>query len=249
MLRRAAMLAGTVACALGLVGVPARASAGSPASSGRSLAPGRLPDESPLYRPPPRRGLGLEVGVGVALCQPSLRFGGSCAPRGSSPASPGLGLRVGLGWRVDPWAWVGLSWARQTHRPGGGFTQATNDAGLIVARGVVPLRAPNGRDSRIDLGFELGLGMSWRRLDRDATPVRLSSLGIALRPAIVLEGWVLADLALGIELASQLDLHWQHCTELECRVTPSWLPEGLRHRFVDGFTIAVRATGSIFAKP
>ena len=208
------------------------------------------PRESPLYGAPYRRGLGVEVAVGVALCQPSLAVVGSaCGRRGGGPAMPGVGLRLGLGWRFDAHWQVSAAWARQGHRPGGSFASGQADAVLVAGRGIVPLRARGGGDSHVDLGFELGLGWSQRRLLRDAAPTELWSTGVAARPALILEGWVLADLAIGLELASQLDFHWRYCVDQRCETAPGpWMTGGLERRWVDGFTIAVRATGLLFPR-
>jgi hypothetical protein len=226
-----------------MLGIPAMASASPPE------AEPVLPRESPLYGPPYRRGLSAEVAVGVALCQPSVLYAGACGPRGGSPARPGIGMRLGLGWRFNQHWLLSAAWIRQGHRPGGSFTEATSDGGMLAVRGIVPLPTITRDDSRVDLGFELGLGWSQRELIRDAAPTQLSSNGAVLRPALVLEGWVLADLAIGVEFASQLNFHWQHCADEVCEPTPGpWIGSGLEHRWVDGFTIAVRATGLLFAK-
>ncbi len=208
-----------------------------------------VPRDSPLYGPPYRRGLSAEVAVGVALCQPSILYAGVCGPRGGAPASPGVALRLGLGWRFDRHWLLSGAWIRQGHRPGGSFSEGKSDGAMLAVRGIVPLPTVTGSDSRVDLGFELGLGWSNRKLTRDAAPLSLSSNGAVVRPALVLEGWVLADLALGVEFASQLNFHWQHCADELCEPTPgSWIGNGLEHRWVDGFTIAVRATGLLYPR-
>jgi hypothetical protein len=207
------------------------------------------PRESPLYGPPYRRGLSVEIGVGMALCQPTLVYAGTCARRDGSAPAPGLALRLGLGWRFNEHWLLSAAWVRQGHRPGGSFDQGKADGGMLAARGIVPLRLRSGRDSRLDLGFELGLGWSQRVLLRDAAPNRLSSTGLLVRPALVLEGWLLADLALGIELAPQFNFHWQFCVDEVCEIAPgSWMPGDLERRWVNGFTIAVRATGLVFPR-
>ncbi|NVB42954.1 hypothetical protein G6O69_34350 [Pseudenhygromyxa sp. WMMC2535] len=216
-----------------------------------ALAPTRaqakLPAESPLYGEPYRSGPGLEVAIGVALCQPGLVFQGRCARGDSdSPALPGLALRLGLGWRLDDHWWVGGGWVRQMHRPAGPFVGGSADGGVVTARGIVILPRRDGRDSAAELGFELGLGLSRRVLLADAAPARLSSFGALVRPAIVLEGWVIADLALGVEIASHINMHWRHCADALCEGAPGpWIGDGLDARFVDGFTVALRATGLI----
>jgi hypothetical protein len=114
---------------------------------------------------------------------------------------------------------------------------------MVAVRGILPLARRNGSDSHIDLGFELGLGWSQRVLTRDAAPDRLSSSGALIRPALVLDGWVLADLAIGLELAPQFNLHWQHCVDGVCELAPGpWAAE-VQHRWINGFTIAVRVSG------
>jgi hypothetical protein len=208
-----------------------------------------LPRESPLYGPPYRRGLAAEVAVGIALCQPSLIHASVCGPRGGAPASPGVALRLGLGWRFNPHWQLSGAWIRQGHRPGGSFTDGLADGAMLAVRGIVPLSTVARTDSRIDLGFELGLGWSQRELIRDAAPLRLTSNGAVLRPALVLEGWVLADLALGLELATQLNFHWQHCADELCEPAPGpWIGSNLEHRWVDGFSIGVRVTGLIYPR-
>ena len=208
-----------------------------------------LPRESPLHGPPYRRGLAAEVAVGVALCQPSLLHAGVCGPRGGSPASPGVALRLGLGWRFNANWQLSAAWIRQGHRPGGSFTSGKADGAMLAARGIIPLPTIARADSRVDLGFELGLGWSQRELIRDAAPLRLTSNGAVLRPAVVLEGWVLADLAIGLELATQLNFHWQHCADERCEAVPGpWIGSGLEQRWVDGFSIGVRATGLFYPR-
>lgn len=214
-----------------------------------SVAEAKLPRESPLYGPPYRRGLSAEIAVGVALCQPSLIHAGTCAPRGGSPAQPGVGLRLGLGWRFNDYWLLSAAWIRQGHRPGGSFTSGVSDGGMLAARGIVPLPTVAGTDSRVDLGFELGIGWSQRELLRDAAPLRMSSNGAVVRPAVILEGWVIADLAIGLELATQLNFHWRYCADSLCESAPGpWIGSELEHRWVDGFTIGVRATGLLFAR-
>jgi hypothetical protein len=206
--------------------------------------PPMIPDESPLYGPPYRHGLTAEVAVGVSLCQPTLIYSGSCSSRAGAGAVPGLGLRLGAGWRFGPhWLLTG-AWVRQGHRPGGGFTGGFADGGMLAVRGILPLARRSGADTRIDLGFELGLGWSQRVLVRDAAPDRLRSSGALIRPALVLDGWMLADLALGLELAPQFNLHWQHCVDEVCELAPGpWVTAEVDRRWINGFTIAVRATG------
>jgi hypothetical protein len=212
----------------------------------RTWPPPMIPDESPLYGLPYRHGLTVEVGVGVALCQPTLIYAGSCSARGGGGQTPGLGLRLGAGWRFNPhWLLTG-AWVRQGHRPGGGFSGGFADGGMLAVRAIVPLAGRNGADIRIDLGFELGLGWSQRVLTRDAAPNQLRSSGALIRPALVLDGWMLADLALGIELAPQFNLHWQHCVDEVCELAPGpWVTAEVDRRWINGFTIAVRATGVI----
>lgn len=208
-----------------------------------------LPRESPLYGPPYRRGLAAEVAVGLALCQPAPIFAGVCAPRGGASASPGLALRLGAGWRFNSHWQLSAAWIRQGHRPGGSFTSGLADGGMLAARGVLPLPTVTRADSRIDLGFELGVGWAQRELTRDEVPLRLTSNGAVLRPAILLEGWVIADLAIGLELATQLNFHWQYCADTLCEPAPGpWIGSGLEHRFVNGFTVAVRATGLFYPR-
>ena len=229
----------TIALALALLG-PGRADAAEPPL---------LPRESPRYGEPYRTGLAAEIGVGLSACQPSLLYGGACATRGGRRAAPGLALRLGGGWRFNRNWMIAATWVRQSHRPGGSFSSGSADGALIAGRGIVPLARRGARDSRVDLGFELGLGWSRRALAHEGAPAQLSSTGALVRPAIMLEGWVLADLALGIELASHLNFHWQHCVDAECRATPgAWVASELEQRWVDGFTISVRATGLVFPR-
>ena len=212
-------------------------------------AEAKLPRDSPRHGDPYRRGLTGEVSVGVALCQPALLYRGVCGPRGGPPAAPGVALRLGMGWRINQYLLVSWAWVRQNHRPGGGFTSGVTDGGILVARGIVPLATRDGRDTHLDLGFELGLGWSRRELLRDAAPNRLTSNGALLRPALILDGWVLADLALGLEFAAHLNMHWQHCVDDDCQVAPgAWVASDLERRWVDGFSIAVRATGLVFTR-
>lgn len=214
-----------------------------------NTAAAKLPRESPLYGPPYRNGLAVEVAVGVALCQPTLIYAGSCAARDGRAPAPGLGLRLGAGWRFGPHWQLSGAWIRQTHRPGGSFASGRADGGMLAVRGILPLARRSGADSRLDLGFELGLGWTQRVLSRDAAPLRSSSNGAVIRPALILEGWVLADLALGLELAPQFNLHWQYCADEVCDVAPGdWVPGDLEHRWVNGFTIGVRATGLVFPR-
>lgn len=206
-----------------------------------------LPRESPLYGSPYRRGPAAEIALGVALCQPSPIHASVCGPRGGSAAIPGVALRLGLGWRFNPYWQLSAAWIRQGHRPGGSFTNGRADGAMLAVRGIVPLPTVTRTDSHVDLGFELGLGWSQRVLQRDAAPLRLSSSGAVLRPAVILEGWVIADLAIGVELATQLNFHWQYCADQLCEPLPgAWVGSGLEQRWVDGFSIAVRATGLFF---
>jgi hypothetical protein len=208
--------------------------------------PKPLPRESPLYGPPYRHGLTVDVAVGVALCQPTLIYSGSCSARHGSGPTPGLALRLGAGWRFGPHWLLSGAWVRQGHRPGGSFTGGFADGGMLAVRGILPLARRSGVDTRIDLGFELGLGWSQRVLIRDAAPNRVTSSGALIRPALVLDGWILSDLALGLELAPQFNLHWQHCVDGVCEPAPGpWVTAEVDHRWINGFTIAVRATGVI----
>lgn len=212
-----------------------------------SLIPSRaaagLPRESPIYGPPFRGGLGAEVSVGLALCQPTLIYGGSCA---GGPPPAGVALRVGLGWRINRHWWIAGAWVRQGHRPPG-FVGGRADGGMATVRGILPLLTRGSRETHLDLGFELGLGWSQRRFERDAGPFQLASNGVLLRPALVFDGWVIADLALGFEIATHLNFHWQHCVDAECRTAPgAWVPAGLEGRWIDGLSLAVRATGLFF---
>jgi hypothetical protein len=207
------------------------------------------PTESPLYGPPFRRGITVEVAPGLALCQPALQHAGVCGPRGGAGPSPGLALRLGAGWRFNPNWYLSGAWIRQGHRPGGSFATGRSDGGMLAVRGIVPLATRTGADSRVDLGFELGLGWSQRVLTRVSTPQRLSSNGAVIRPALVLDGWVLADLSIGIELATQLNFHWQHCVDEVCRAAPGpWVASELERRWVDGFSIALRVSGLVFPR-
>lgn len=214
-----------------------------------SEAAASLPRESPLYGPPYRHGLSFEVSVGVALCQPTLLYAGSCATPDGRVPPPGLGMRLGAGWRFGPhWQLTG-AWIRQGHRPGGSFGEGQADGGILAARGMIPLALRSGADSHFELGFELGLGWAQRVLLRDAAPNRMSSSGLVVRPALILDGWVLADLAIGIEVAPQLNFHWQYCVDEVCENAPGgWVPGDLEHRWVNGLTIAVRATGLVFPR-
>ncbi|WP_106393355.1 hypothetical protein [Enhygromyxa salina] len=208
------------------------------------------PRESPLYGPPYRHGLAVEVGVGLALCQPALLYAGVCGARGGSAPVPGVALRLGGGWRFNQSWHLSGAWIRQGHRPGGAFTGGASDGGMLALRGIVPF-APGqrGAASHVELGFELGLGWAQRVLLRDTAPNRLSSSGAVVRPALILDGWVLADLAIGIELATQLNFHWQHCVDDVCKLAPGpWVASELDRRWVDGFSIAVRATGLVFPR-
>lgn len=212
-------------------------------------AEAKLPRDSPRHGDPYRRGLTAEVSVGVALCQPALLFGGSCGARGGAAAGPGVALRLGAGWRFNHHLLISAAWVRQGHRPGGGFASGVADGGMLAARGIIPLSTRDGRDARIDLGFELGLGWSRRLLLREAGPNSLSSTGALLRPALILDGWVLADLALGLAFAAHLNLHWQHCVDDACQPAPgAWVASDLERRWVDGFSIMVRATGLAFTR-
>lgn len=230
---------GAIAVAVIVASLAFERSAGA-APGKKAWPPPMIPDESPLYGPPYRHGLTAEVAVGVALCQPTLIYAGSCSARAGAGPTPGLGLRIGAGWRFGPhWLLTG-AWVRQGHRPGGGFTGGFSDGGMLAVRGIIPLA------TRIDLGFELGLGWSQRVLVRDAAPNQLRSSGALIRPALVLDGWMLADLALGIELAPQFNLHWQHCVDGVCELAPGpWVTADVDRRWINGFTIAVRATGVI----
>jgi hypothetical protein len=208
-----------------------------------------LPRESPLYGPPYRRGLAAEVAVGLALCQPAPIYAGVCGPRGGPPASPGVALRLGAGWRFNPYWQLSGAWTRQGHRPGGSFTEGLADAGMLAVRSIIPLPTVARTDSRVDLGFELGLGWSQRKLIRDAAPNLLTSSGAMLRPALILEGWVIADLAIGLELATHLNFHWRYCTDQRCESGPGpWIGSGLEHRWINGFSVAVRATGLLYPR-
>ena len=237
---------------LALASLAGFVSVAAPVGVAQAAPPGStpvLPRESPLYGPPYRRGLGAEVAVGVALCQPALLHRGACGPRGGSSASPGVALRLGLGWRFNPHWLVSGAWIRQGHRPGGSFLSGSSDGAMLAVRGILPLATRTRADSRVDLGFELGLGWSQRQLTRDAAPFSLRSNGAVVRPAVVLEGWVLADLAIGVEFASQLNFHWQHCTDATCQPAPGpWIGSGLEQRWVNGFSLAVRATGLLFPR-
>ncbi|HLT38509.1 MAG TPA: hypothetical protein VK034_19615, partial [Enhygromyxa sp.] len=118
------------------------------------------------------------------------------------------------------------------------------DGGVLAVRAILPLSTRARTDSHVDLGFELGVGWSQRELTRDEAPLVLRSNGAVLRPALVLEGWVLADLAIGIELATQLNFHWQYCADDLCEPTLGpWIGSGLEQRWINGFSVAVRATG------
>ena len=210
----------------------------------RPPGPSRLPPESPLYGAPYRNGPGFEVATGLALCMPGLAYQGVCAGDGGAGPRPGLALRLGLGWRLNQHLWLSGAWARQMHRPGGAFVSGKSDAFMLAARGIVTLPPRLGPAAPMDLGFELGLGYSQRSYQREEAPFVLRSAGAVVRPAIILEGWVLADLALGVELAGHVNLHWRHCADMSCQVAPGpWVGGGLEQRWVDGFTIAVRATG------
>jgi hypothetical protein len=222
----------------------------APARSNAAPAPRGPPLESPLYGPPYRRGIAVDIAVGLALCQPALVHGGLCGPRGGGPPRPGFGARLGAGWRFNHHWHLSGAYIRQGHRPGGSFSAGASDGGMVAVRGIVPLAIPRVTDSRVDLGFELGVGWSQRVLTRVGAPSRLSSNGAVLRPALIFEGWVVADLALGLEFATQINLHWQHCVDGNCQTAPgSWVVGELQHRWVDGFTIAVRATGLVFFRP
>ena len=202
------------------------------------------PCDSPLHGEPYRHGITAEVAIGLSLCQPTLIYSGSCSAHGGGGPAPGVALRVGLGYRFTPnWLLTG-SWVRQGHRPGGSFTGGFADGGMVAVRGILPLALRSGRDSHLDLGFELGLGWSQRVLTRDAAPDRLYSSGALIRPALVLDGWVLADLAIGLELAPQFNLHWQHCVDEVCELAPGpWVTAEVDRRWINGFTIAVRVSG------
>jgi hypothetical protein len=120
---------------------------------------------------------------------------------------------------------------------------------MLAVRGIVPLATRTGADSRIDLGFELGLGWSQRVLLRGGAPHRLSSNGAVVRPALILDRWILADLAIGVEFATQLNFHWQHCVDETCEPAPgAWVASELDRRWVDGFSIALRVSGLVFPR-
>ncbi|KIG17315.1 hypothetical protein DB30_03372 [Enhygromyxa salina] len=197
-----------------------------------------------------RHGIGLDVAIGLALCQPALLYAGVCRRQagGRGPA-PGVALRLGAGWRFNPNWYLSGAWVRQAHRPGGSFATGTSDAGMLAVRGILPLATPTGADSRVDLGFELGLGWSQRVLTRDVAPLQLSSSGALVRPALILDGWILADFSIGLEFATQLNFHWQHCVDAGCQPAPGdWVASDLDRRWVDGFTIALRLSGLVFPR-
>lgn len=200
-----------------------------------------LPDESPRHGSAYRNGLAVEGAIGVALCQPAPVFQGACGSRGGGDLGPpGLGLRVGAGWRFGPNLHLSAAWVRQGHRPTLGFSSGQADGGIVAARGILVF-------GRLDLGFELGLGYAQRTFLRGEAPTLLRSRGALVRPAIVLEGWVMGDLAVGLEIASHINAHWQHCTEARCERAPGpWVGAGLQSRFVDGVTVAFRFTGLLF---
>ena len=241
-----ARLASLVVIALALLGVSGFASVAQAKPHFSNPPP---PRESPLYGPPFRNGLAVDISIGVALCQPALLYAGVCGSRGGAGPSPGLALRLGAGWRFNPNWYLSGAWIRHGHRPGGSFASGTSDGGMLAVRGIMPLATRTGADARVDLGFELGLGWSQRVLLRDAAPNRLSSTGAVVRPALILDGWVLADLSLGIELATQLNFHWQHCVDEVCEAAPGpWVASELDRRWVDGFSIALRVSGLVFPR-
>jgi len=202
------------------------------------------PRESPRWGSPYRVGIVADVSIGVALCQPGLIFRGRCGAQ-----VPGVGLRLGGGWRFGPHWQLSGAWVRQAHRPGGAFVSGTHDGAVLAVRGIVPLARPDGRDTRLDLGFELGLGWSQRRLVVDGAPSQLQSSGLLVRPALILDGWILADYALGLEIAPHINLHWRYCIDADCEARPGdWVPAPFDGRWVDGLTVSLRLSGLMFPR-
>lgn len=218
-------------------------------SSVATVAEARLPPESPRYGPAYRRGLQVEASVGLSLCQPTLTYRSSCARSSLGPPAPGFALRVGGGWRFSPHWQLGAAWVRQGHRPGGGYVSGVSNGGMLAARGILPLPKRDGGDSRFELGLELGLGWSSRALQRATEPLRQSSSGALARPALIFDVWLLADFAIGLELATQLNFHWQYCVDQLCQPRPGdWVPALAEGRWVDGLSLGVRVVGSIFPR-
>ena len=214
------------------------------------LAHAALPRESPLYGSPYRQGLLLDVGVGLSVCQPAFNYPSRCGGSSLGSAAPGFALRIGAGWRFNPhWQLTG-AWVRQGHRPAGDYVAGASDGGMVAVRGIVPLTIRGTNDIHLDLGFELGLGWSQRKLTRAAgDPGVQSSSGALVRPALVLDTWLLADFAIGFEVAPHLNLHWRYCVDEMCEPRPGdWVPALVEQRWVDGVTFAVRVTGLIFPR-
>ena len=208
-----------------------------------SFAAAKQPRESPGYGDPYRHGIVVEASVGVALCQPGMIFVGRC-----SGQVPGVGLRLGGGWRFGHHLQLGAAWVRQAHRPGG-FVSGTNDGGVLAVRGIIPLPTREGAASRVDLGFELGLGYSQRTFVTSGQPSTMRSTGLLARPAIVLDGWILADFALGLEIAPHFNLHWDYCVDTVCEARPGdWVPSPFDRRWVDGLTVSLRLSGLVFPR-
>lgn len=212
-------------------------------------AEAKLPKESPRYGAPYRQGIVVDLSVGLALCQPALNYRSRCGQSSLGRAAPGIALRIGGGWRFSQNWQLSAAWVRQGHRPAGDYSGGNADGGMLAARGILPLSRQSS-DAPVELGFELGLGWSQRVLERSGTsPQRQSSSGALVRPALIFDAWVLADFAIGLELATQLNFHSRYCVDAVCEPRPGdWVPVLVERRWVDGLTVGLRLVGSIFPR-
>ena len=212
-------------------------------------AEAKLPQESPRHGEPYRTGIVVDLSVGMALCQPALNYRSRCGQSSLGRAAPGLALRVGGGWRFSPSWQLSAAWVRQGHRPAGDYSGGNADGGMLAARGILPLPRQSF-DTPFELGLELGLGWSRRVLERSgSSPQRQSSTGALVRPALIFDAWVLADFAIGLEVATQLNFHTRYCVDNVCESRPGdWVPVLVERRWVDGLTVGLRFVGSIFPR-
>ena len=196
--------------------------------------------KSPLYGEAYRRGFNAEGAFGLNLCLGGGVGVGQCRSESLSAFQPGIAVHVLGGYRLSPYLVLGAAFDFRTLNSGQDQTgeepfSEINRLGFFAsARAILPL-------SRSDLGVELGLGWSQQSFGlRSQLPESFSSSGFAVRPAVVFDYWVLADLALGVEVAGMFNLHSWFCADRVCATDMSTIPDSMRGVFTHDLSMSLR---------
>lgn len=210
-----------------------------------SMVP-RAHARSPVWGDPYRRGFAAEFSVGPNFCLAPGMGGGRCDPRYASRTAAGFALHAVGGYRLHRNLLLGAGF--DSHNLGSGTTASGRPLFVEMSRigvlGVVRVVLPV---SRGELGIETGVGWSRQSFVPNTTEIGpFAADGLALRPALVYDHWLLADFFIGVEVSALLHLHSRFCADAGCAsdlgVVPVWYRDTLSH----DLSVALRA-GVVFS--